>query len=174
MMNKIIKTALLATIPMVALQANNTTTPSNPFDNDPTFKHFQKLHEQMNRIFEEFNQDFFNDVAIDPAFKSHFFNKLSSSPKTDFVDKGDSYELKIDLPGVDEKEIKIDIKDNLISIEAKSEQKKEEKKDNKIIRQERFVGMIHRTLTLPKDANADSYKSDYKNGVLTITISKKT
>ena len=175
MNNKLIKTALLATLPMVALQADNNLTLNDPFANDPTFKHFQKLHKQMNKIFEEFNHDFFDDVKIDPTFKSHFFNSRlgATSPKTDFVDKGKHYELKIDLPGVDEKAIKIDIKDNLISIEAKSEQKKEEKKDDKIIRQERFVGMIHRTLSLPKDANPDSYKSDYKNGVLTVTIDKR-
>jgi HSP20 family protein len=172
MKNRILKTALLATIPMVALQADRNLTINDPFANDPTFKHFQKLHKQMNRIFEEFNQDFFDDVKIDPTFKSHFFNRLGTSPKTDFVDKGKSYELKIDLPGVDEKAIKIDIKDGLISIEAKTEQKKEQKEDDKIIRQERFVGMIHRTLSLPKDANPDSYKSSYKNGVLTIDIEK--
>jgi len=173
MRNRIIKTALLATLPMVALQADTNLTLNDPFANDPTFKHFEKLHKQMSQIFEEFNHDFFDDVKIDPTFKSHFFNKLGVSPKTDFVDKGKNYELKVDLPGVDEKEIKITVKDGLISIEAKTEQNKEEKKDDKIIRQERFVGVVHRTLSLPKDANADSYKSDYKNGVLTVTIEKQ-
>jgi len=52
MKNRVIKIALLATIPMVALQADNNLTLNDPFANDPTFKHFQKLHKQMNKIFE--------------------------------------------------------------------------------------------------------------------------
>jgi len=173
MIKKAIQTALLATLPMVALQADTNLTPNDPFANDPTFKHFQKLHEQMNKIFNEFDQGFFNDAGINPAFKSHFSNRLALSPKTDFIDKGKNYELKIDLPGVDEKEIKVTVKDNLISIKAKSEQKKEEKKDDKVIRQERFVGVVQRTLSLPKDANPEKYTTNYKNGVLTVNIEKR-
>jgi HSP20 family protein len=173
MKNRLIKTALLATLPMVTLQADTTPTNLDPFANDPMLKHFQKLHEDMNKIFEEFNQDFFSDMQIDPSFKSRFSNRLAMNPKTDFIDKGDYYELKVDLPGMEERQIKVTLKDNLISIEAKNETKKEEKKDDKVIRQERFVGMVHRTLSLPKDANQDNYKTNYKNGVLTITIEKK-
>ena len=167
-MKNILKTALLATLPMVAVQADTNLTP-----NDPTLKHFQKLHEQMNKIFDEFDQGFFNDAGIAPAFKSHFSNRLAFSPKTDFIDKGKNYELKVDLPGVDEKEIEVTVDNNLISIKAKSEQRKEEKKDDKVIHQERFIGVVQRTLSLPKDANPEKYTTNYKNGVLTVNIEKR-
>jgi len=178
MKKQLLKTALLATLPFVAIQADNNISKQNklsidPFSNEPVLQHFQKLHEEMNRVFEEFNQDFFNDMDIDPQFKTHFSNRLALSPKTDFVDKGTNYELKVDLPGMEESEIKVELKENLISIHAKSEQKNEEKKDNKIIKQERFVGMMSRTLTLPKDADPKKYTTNYKNGVLTVTIEKK-
>ncbi len=174
MKNRLLKTALLVTLPWVAIQAdNNLSAIQDPFANDPMLKHFQKLQEEMNKAFEQFNQDFFSDIAIDPQLKTHFGNGFTSSPKTDFVDRGDHYELKVDLPGMDAKAIKVKIENNLISIHAKSEQKKEEKKDDKVIRQERFFGEVQRTLSLPNDANADKYTTDYKNGVLTVSIEKK-
>jgi len=174
MKNRLLKTALLATLPWVALQAdNNLSSTQDPFASDPMLKHFQKLQEEMNKAFEQFNQEFFADMQIKPQLKSHFANGFANSPKTDFVDKGDHYELKVDLPGMDAKSIDVKVKDHLISIHAKSEENKEEKKDDKIIRQERFFGEVQRTLSLPNDANPDKYKTDYKNGVLTVTIEKK-
>jgi HSP20 family protein len=174
MKNNLLKTALLATLPWVAIQADsNLSAIQDPFANDPMFKHFQKLHEEMNRAFAEFNQAFFADMQIEPQLKSHFAHGFATTPRTDFIDKGDHYELKVDLPGMEAKSIDVKVKDHLISIHAKSEEKREEKKNDKIIRQERLFGEVQRTLTLPNDANPEKYKTDYKNGVLTVTIEKK-
>ena len=168
MKNRVFKTLLLATMPIVAIQADTNLTQS-PFANDPIFQHFQKMQEEINRVFAEFNNNAFKGVAIDPNFSRSF----SFKPDTDLVDKGDNYELKMDLAGMDDKSIKIDVKDNYLSVQAKSETKKEQKDGDKIIHQERHVGMVQRGMTLPKDADAEHYKHEYKNGVLTITIPKK-
>ena len=173
MKKTLLKTALLATLPLVTIQADNNLTQLDPFADDPAFKHFQKLHEEMNKVFEEFNQEFFSDIQIDPNFRSHFSNRLTAPPKTDFVDKGDSYELKVDLPGMEKNEIKVTLKENLISIHAKHEQKREEKKEDKVIHQERFMGVVSRTMSLPKDADPLKYTTDYQDGVLTVTIEKR-
>ncbi len=167
MKKQLLKILLLATLPIVAIQADNLST--NPFENDPMFKHFQKLQEDMNKIFEEFNHNALSSFNIDPNSTKVF----SFSPNTDLKDKGDKYELKMDLPGMDNKSIKIDTKDNYLSVTAKNEENKEKKEDGKIIHQERHVGVVQRGMTLPKDADVKNYKSDYKNGVLTITIPKK-
>ncbi len=171
-MKKLMQIALLGAIPYMTLYADSNLTQNDPFVNDPIFKHFQKLNEDMNRVIKEFNRDFFNDVAISPNLKSHF-SKLSMKADEDFVDKGDRYELKVELPGANEKGIKVDVKDNLLSIEAKTEQKREEKRDGKVVSQSTFVGVTQRAMSLPKDAKADSLKTDYKDGILTVTINKK-
>ena len=168
MKNRLLKTILLATIPMVAIHADSNLT-KNPLLDDPIFQHFQKLQEDMNKMFEEFNKNAFKGIAIDPAFEKSF----SFKPDTDLKDKGDSYELKMDLAGMDDKSIKIDVKGNYLSVTAKSEESKEKKEGDKIIHQERHIGMVQRGMTLPKDADTEHYKSEYKNGVLTITIPKK-
>jgi HSP20 family protein len=168
MFKNFLKTMLLVTLPVASIQADSNLS-KDPFANDPIFQHFQKMQEDMNKIFEEFNHNAFADMKIDPSFSKGF----SFSPDTDLKDKGDEYELKMDLPGMDDKSIQIDVQDNYLSVTAKSEESKEQKEDGKIIHQERHVGMIQRGMTLPKDADAHKYKSDYKNGVLTITIPKK-
>jgi HSP20 family protein len=168
MKKQLLKTLLLATLPMVAIHADSNLT-ANPFKDDPIFKHFQKMQEDMNKIFEEFNHNSFSNMKIDPIFSKGF----SFSPDTDLKDNGKEYELKMDIPGMDDKSIKIEVQDNYLSVTAKNEESKEKKEEGKIIHQERHVGIVQRGMSLPKDADAHNYKSDYKNGVLTITIPKK-
>ena len=171
MLKKIITTALLAIVPMVSIQADSNIT-KDPFANDPMFKEFQKLQSDMNKIFENFHKQFFSDMSV-PQIPVDIGSGFSISVKTDVVDKGDHYEVKADLPGVDQKAINVKVKDNILSIEAKTQKSKEDKKGDKIIKQERFVGSFYRAMSLPSDANADKMTTDYKNGVLTINIPKK-
>jgi len=171
MLKKIITTALLALVPMVSIQADNNIT-KDPFANDPVFQEFQKLQQDMNKVFENFHKQFFSDMSV-PQIPVDIGSGFSISVKTDVVDKGDHYEVKADLPGVDQKAINVKVKDNILSIEAKTQKSKEDKKGDKIIKQERFVGSFYRAMSLPSDANTDKMTTDYKNGVLTINIPKK-
>ncbi len=166
-MKNLIKVALI-TIPLSLTYADSNVTGYDLLKNDPIFKHFQKMQSEMDKMFEEFHNNMFKEMKLTPALTANF----SFSPDADLVDKGDKYVLKMNLAGMDKNSIKIDIKDNYLNIQAKSEDKKEEKNGDKVIFQERHLGVIQRGMTLPKDADGSKYKSDYKNGVLTITIPK--
>ena len=167
-MKNLIKIALI-TIPLSLAYADSNITGYDLFKNDPVIKHFQKLQADMDKMFKEFNEDMFKEMKLNPTLTKGF----SFSPNTDLVDKGDKYILKMNLAGMDKNSIKIDIKDNYLSVQAKSEDKKEAKKGDKVIFQERHLGVVQRGMTLPKDADGSKYTSDYTNGVLTITIPKK-
>ncbi len=168
-MKNLIKIALI-TIPLSLAYADSNITGYDLFKNDPLIKHFQKIQADMDKMFEELHNNMFKEMKLNPTLTTKDF---SFSPDTDLVDKGDKYELKMNLAGMDKNSIKIDIKDNYLSVQAKSEDKKEEKKGDKVIFQERHLGVIQRGMTLPKDADGSKYTSDYTNGVLTITIPKK-
>ena len=169
MFKNLIKTTMLLTLPVMTISADSNTTQQGALKSDPMFQHFENMKKEMDKAFERFNNDMFKEMKPNMDFPKGF----ASAPSTDLVDKGDKYELKIDLAGMDEKSIKIDVKDNYLNVVAKSEKNKEQKKGDKIIHEERQVGMVQRGMTLPKDADAHAYKSDYKNGVLTILIPKK-
>ncbi len=133
----------------------------NPFDPkyDPLFEEFNRLHQEMNMVFEKFNSRFFEDSSF-------------IAPTMDFKKSGDEYEIKVNLPGIEEANFKTEVKDGVLRIDA-STTKEEKKEGDKYFERERFVGSYHRLLTLPKDADVDKLKTRYKDGVLTITIPVK-
>ena len=153
----------LVTATLLSFSALHATEPQavNPFEE------IQKLQQQMDQIFNRLHQKFLEDATF-----SQFSNTFIKTPATDIVDKGDHYIVKADIPGADEKSIKVTQKDGILKIEAKSVKEKKEKGKN-YIHQERFVGAFVKMLTLPEDADASKLKTDYKNGVLTITIPKR-
>ncbi len=169
MFKKIVSITLLALMPIVA---DNNIQQKEPFANDPVFQDFQRLQADMNKVFENFHKQFFSDMKME-QIPMDLDNGFSMSVKTDVIDRGDHYEIKADLPGIEQKAIHVKVKDNILSIEAKTEKSKEDKKGDKIIKQERFVGSFYRAMSLPNDADSDKMTTDYKNGVLTITIPKK-
>ncbi len=176
MIKRVLSTALLALLPMGAIHADNNITKQpfeNLFANDPFFQDFQQLQSDMDKIFENFHQRAFAHmpkISIPSGFGSSGF---SSTFKTDVNDKGDYYEIVADLPGMDKAKIDVKAENGMLSINAQSETQKEQKKGDKIIRQERFVGSFHRSMSLPKDANGDKMTTEYKDGILRVKIPKK-
>jgi HSP20 family protein len=77
--------------------------------------------------------------------------------------------VKVDLPGIDPKEVSISVLGNQLTIEG--ERKREEKKEEKdYFYQEVSYGKFSRTIPLPEGVDADKVKANYKNGVLEITL----
>ena len=147
--------------------AKSESTPSFA-SQDEVFLEFQKLQEQMQRIFEKFDKHLFA-----PEFKNNFLTPMTMhTPKVDIKDKKDHYEIKVDLPGSKDASIHTKVEANVLTIDAKIE-KEEEKKGEHYIQKERFFNAYHRAITLPKDADAKKLKSAYKEGVFIITIPKK-
>jgi len=178
MYKKFFKAMLFATLPMVAIHADTNLTTTHPLKEDPIVQHFEKIQAEMSKIFEEFTKDIIKDSGLDSKLKINIPDLSKgfdfSQPKTDLRDKGDHYEIKMDIPGMNAKNIKIDVMGHYLSITAKAEEeKKEEKENGRIIHQERHVGIVQRGMTLPKDADVSNYKSNYKDGVLIIDIPKK-
>lgn len=139
-------------------------TPDTGFN---PFEELQKMQKEMDSIFERFHQKMMREDMF-----SKFTFSFPSTPAMDLVDKGDNYVLKADIPGVEKDKIDISVKDGVLKIEAEtSKDKKEESKG--YLKQERFVSSYMRMVTLPEDANAEKFESEYTDGVLKITIPKK-
>jgi len=61
-----------------------------------------------------------------------------------------------------------------VSLRAEAKQEKEEKKDEKVIYSERSYGMVSRSFSLPTEVDAKGAKAEYKDGVLNLTLPKKS
>jgi HSP20 family protein len=137
------------------------------FDKNP-FEQMQKMQKEMDKIFNNMTSNF----STMPEFEK-FFDDMNISPALNIEDKKDSYEIHINIPGSDKNSIKINVKDGMLSVEAKTK-KLSDKKSSNFLQKEIYEGSFVRRISVPKDADTDKLSSDYKNGILKITIPKKS
>jgi len=99
------------------------------------------------------------------------FSRLRA-PRMDIYETKKDVVAKVELPGVDPKQIEVEVKDNILRIEAKSEEKKEEKGKG-YFRKEISSGYYKRAVPLPAEVIGGKAKAEYKEGILEIVIPKK-
>ena len=95
------------------------------------------------------------------------------SPKVDVRETPNAYILDMDLPGMSEKDVEINLKARVLSISSKMEEKKEEKKDGEWLIKERRSSCFSRRFTLPQDIDAEKVTAEFKHGVLSVDIPRK-
>ena len=115
--------------------------------------------------------DFFKGMRLRP-----FMRELESEPKMkmDVTESDGSYLVKAEIPGVKKEDIHISVDGNLVSISAEVKKEKEEKKGETVIRSERYFGQVSRSFTLANAVDADKVQAKYADGVLEVTIPKKS
>ncbi len=116
--------------------------------------------------------DFFRD--FDRSMEEFFgTDRLQTRiPNVDIKENENSYVIEAELPGLTEKDVEVKVENRNLFISTVKEEKKEEKKDTYLIR-ERSSYSFSRNFILPEDADADSITGTFKNGVLSLEISKK-
>jgi HSP20 family protein len=92
--------------------------------------------------------------------------------KLDVAGSENQYEVSIDLPGMSEDDIQIELNDNTLTVTGHKEEVNENK-DKQYYCVERSVGRFQRTLSLPEDADSDAISAKIKNGLLEIQIPRK-
>jgi HSP20 family protein len=93
------------------------------------------------------------------------------TPAVDMADEKDAIVVKVDLPGLDQKDIEVTVQDGTLTIRGERKEEKEEKKDNYYC-SERSYGAFLRSLPLPQGVEADQVKATFKKGVLEVRLPK--
>ena len=120
---------------------------------------------QLNSIFD----NFFNEPFYSVSPRNSNLPK-SWTPKVDIYDTKDAFVIKVELPGIEKKDIKVDVDGKLLTL--KGERTLTNSDDKNVSRREIFYGSFERTFTLPDAVNADKIKADHKNGLLTLEVPK--
>jgi HSP20 family protein len=94
------------------------------------------------------------------------------APRVDIRDEENHYEITAELPGVDKNDIQVHVKDGILTLEAESSKEETEKKEGKIIRQERRYGRFMRSFNLGVDVKESDIKASFKDGVLKLEAPK--
>ncbi len=95
-------------------------------------------------------------------------------PKMDVAETDKGFEVKMDLPGMDEKDVKVTLKDGMLTVEAETKSEtKEEGKDKEFHRIERHHETVMRSFRLPETVDEDKITADMEKGVMTILLPKR-
>ena len=125
---------------------------------------FLSLQREIDRLFDDFTRGF-STLSMMPAPGGKLM------PVTDVTETDKEIEINAELPGLEEKDLQINLSDNVLTIKGEKKAGKEWKeKDFRMV--ERSYGAFERTIELPEGVNPDSIKATIAKGVLTVTVSK--
>jgi len=128
---------------------------------DP-FREFSTLQDRMNRLV----RDSFGEG------REEALSTTSFAPAVDVYEDEHQITLKIEVPGIEEKDIDVRIENNTLTVHGERKFEKEEKEEN-YRRIERQYGSFTRSFTLPTTVDPEKVSANYDKGVLKIALAKK-
>jgi HSP20 family protein len=123
---------------------------------------------------------FFND-DLDNVFEGFFrpFHEQAGDaagsslvPAIDLHENEHSYTVKAEIPGVKKEDIDVTVHNGVLTINAETRYEHEDKKEGRVIRQERRYGKYVRSIRLGKDVDENNVRANYKDGVLELELPK--
>ncbi len=131
---------------------------------DP-FRELLDMRDRVDRLFKEaFGRSGFEEDIV--ASTGAYW------PAVDVYEDDNSIAVTAELPGMKLEDIKVEVKNHVLSIKGEKKMEKELKEDN-FHRMERVYGSFQRSFTLPANVEHEKVKATYKDGVLKIVIPKK-
>ncbi len=124
---------------------------------------FERMHEEMDRLFDDFLPQF--NVGRDLE------SSVGALGSIDLSETDDALEVKADLPGMQEEDIDVTLRNGSLVISGEREHESEEKKKN-YYRAERAYGAFTRSVKLPCEVDEERIDAKFKKGVLTIHLPK--
>jgi len=127
---------------------------------DDSFFGVDTFRRELSRLFDDF-------FSISPSTLS----KNGWMPTVDVEEDDKAIHVKAELPGIEEKDLRVTLENRLLTISGeKTEERKEENKRYMV--SERRFGSFQRSITLPEEADSKGIEAKFKNGILSIEIPK--
>ena len=125
---------------------------------------------EMNTLQNQLNH-LFDDSFFRPGRSDDDLSLGTWHPVVDMYDEDDRVVIKVELPGVDKKDITVDVKDRVLTLSGERTYDNEVKAEN-YYRRERAYGKFQRAFNLPADVDSDKINADFKDGLLIIEVPK--
>jgi|SRR5581483_4191228 len=129
----------------------------------PTPFHILNTSRDLDEIFSRFLGDWEQDRMPRHSAPTEYVPQIAS-----YVD-GNSLCLRVDLPGVDPKEVELTVKDNQLTLKGERKAEREQQNGNRLSQEVQY-GPFARTFTLPEGVTAEELRARYHNGVLEVTV----
>lgn len=141
-----------------------------------TWRPFENLRQEIDQIFDNFGRDFWRSSLRRPISGMHPFRGESArwmtEPAVDIVENDKMYEITVELPGMDEKNIEVKLANGGLTIKGEKQEEKEEKKQDYYLH-ERSFGSFERNFAVPDGVDTGKIEANFKKGVLKITLPKR-
>lgn len=140
------------------------------------------IHRDFNRLLNRFQRDFEDFWGTSSRVSRNVTSKARASiapftglgiPSVDLEDQGKNYRLTAELPGFKKEDIQIDLSEDVVTINAKKTQT-EDQKNKTYVRHERSAQTYYRKIHLPEPVRSDDANANLTNGLLEISLPKKT
>ena len=128
-----------------------------------THREFSTLQDRVNRIFRE---------SYSPEGPGDALTTANFAPPVDVYEDEHNITLKIEVPGIDEKDIDVSIENNTLTVRGQRKFEKDEKEEN-FQRVERMYGSFTRSFTLPNTVDTEQISAHYDKGVLKVRLGKR-
>lgn len=128
---------------------------------------FNAMKAEMDRVFDRFHHGW--------TSLPHLFTTSDTDvvlPTLDLKDIDKAIVIEVELPGVDEKDVTLTVKDGVLSLKGEKRHSKEEKGENHYL-MERSYGSFMRSVPLPDSIDENKVEAKYDKGVLTIVAEKR-
>src|SRR5262245_37115230 len=152
--------------PKAEKSALTPPTPWRPFEN---------LRHEIDRLFDDFHGEFWR-----PSLPRSFFDvaplgraepNWRTAPAADVSETDKAYEIKAELPGMEEKNLEVKLADGIVTIKGEKQEEKGEKHKDYYLR-ERSFGSFQRSFQVPEGVDTNKIEANFKNDVLTLLLPK--
>ena len=137
---------------------------------DPMRDPFFSFRSQMDRLFDDFFSDFGSGRALTQAGR----NFLGSNwPSIELNETDNEYRVTAEIPGMEEKDVNLSLKDNILTISGEKRVENQSQQDDKTRRvSEHFYGRFERVIPFDTEVDVDKVAAKFKSGVLTVILPK--
>jgi HSP20 family protein len=132
---------------------------------------FERFRREMDRLFDDFTGGLLRGSLFGPTPFRRPEGAFRTMPAMDVAETDKAYEITVELPGLDEKNIEVKVANDILSIKGEKQEETEEKEKD-YYRRERSFGSFERSFQLPDDVEPDKIEATFKKGVLSVTLPK--
>ncbi len=115
--------------------------------------------------------DMMKEFSLMPGMRGY---EAEPRIRMDVEETDKDYVVKADIPGMKKEDIKVAIEGNTVSIQAQTTVEQEQKEGGNVVRRERYLGQQYRSFTLPQEIDEQGAQAEYENGVLKLSLPKKS
>ncbi len=148
---------------------------SEPSSAVQAWRPFETLRREIDRVFQDFGRGLWSFPSRVSLFDEPFWRRELSwgaAPAVDISESDKAYEITAELPGMDEKNIEVNVANGGLRIRGEKKEEKEEKKKDYYVSERRY-GSFERYFPVPDAVDTDKIEASFKKGVLTVTLPKK-